>query len=291
MQSAAPPVLSGIAPLIPQYDLLLCDVWGVVHNGETAYPDAVDALHRARDAGSTVILITNAPRPGTVIERQIAGYAVPRSCFDTIVASGDVTREELKRWPGVKLFHLGPERDLPNYEGLDLSLVGFDAAEMVVCTGFFDDTVETPDDYRDMLARIQARKLPFVCANPDIVVERGDRLIWCAGALAQAFEKIGGKVIYAGKPHAPVYDVALARAAEIRGAAVARNRVLAIGDGLRTDIAGAAGQGFDSIFVAGGIHAAELAIEGGVLHDPAAAQRMFAEAGATPSGIIEKLVW
>jgi ribonucleotide monophosphatase NagD (HAD superfamily) len=157
MQSAAPRVLSGIAALAPDYDLLLCDVWGVVHNGETAYPEAVNALHHAREGGATVILITNAPRPGAVIEKQIAGYSVPRACFDTVVASGDVAREELRRWPGVKLFHLGPERDLPNYEGLDLRLVGFDEADMVVCTGLFDDTVETPDDYRDMLAKIHVR--------------------------------------------------------------------------------------------------------------------------------------
>jgi HAD superfamily hydrolase (TIGR01459 family) len=291
MQSAAPPVLSGIVTLAPDYDLLLCDVWGVVHNGETAYPAAVDALHRVRAGGATVILITNAPRPGAVIEKQIAGYSVPRSCFDTVVASGDVAREELRRWPGVKLFHLGPERDLPNYEGLDLKLVGFDEADMVVCTGLFDDTVETPDDYRDMLAKIHARKIPFVCANPDIVVERGDRLIWCAGALAQLYEELGGKTIYAGKPHAPIYDLSLARAAEIRGSAVARSRVLAIGDGVRTDLAGAVRQGFDCIFVAGGIHAAELELKDGRVHDMAAAARMFAEAGAAPAAIIRRLSW
>jgi HAD superfamily hydrolase (TIGR01459 family) len=291
MQSAAPPVLSGIVTLAPDYDLLLCDVWGVVHNGETAYPAAVEALHRARAGGATVILITNAPRPGAVIEKQIAGYSVPRSCFDTVVASGDVTREELQRWPGVRLFHLGPERDLPNYEGLDLRLVDFDEADMVVCTGFFDDTVETPDDYRDMLAKIHARNIPFVCANPDIVVERGDRLIWCAGALAQLYEELGGEAIYAGKPHAPIYDLSLARAAEIRGSAVARGRVLAIGDGVRTDLAGAVRQGFDCVFVAGGIHAAELELKDGRVHDTAAATRMFAEAGAAPAAIIRRLSW
>jgi HAD superfamily hydrolase (TIGR01459 family) len=166
-----------------------------------------------------------------------------------------------------------------------------DEADMVVCTGLFDDTVETPDDYRDMLAKIHARKIPFVCANPDIVVERGDRLIWCAGALAQLYEELGGKTIYAGKPHAPIYDLSLARAAEIRGSAVARSRVLAIGDGVRTDLAGAVRQGFDCIFVAGGIHAAELELKDGRVHDMAAAARMFAEAGAAPAAIIRRLSW
>jgi HAD superfamily hydrolase (TIGR01459 family) len=287
LHTAAPPVLDGIAPLIPHYDLLLCDVWGVVHNGRTAHPDAVDALTRARAAGTTIILITNAPRPGAVIEQQIAQYAVPGGCYDAIVASGDVTRDELRRHPGIKLFHLGPERDLPNYEALDLKLVELENAEMVVCTGFFDDTVETPDDYRDMLAHIRERKLVMICANPDIVVERGDQLVWCAGALAQAYEGIGGVVIYAGKPYAPIYDLALARASELRRKPVARDRVLAIGDGVRTDLAGAVRQGIDCLFVADGIHAAELNLDSG--NEPDAT--VFAEAGAWPAAIIRRLAW
>src|SRR5690606_35840012 len=184
--SSAPPLLTGIAPLAPRYDALLCDVWGVLHNGVTAYPAAVDALRRLRGEGKAIVLITNAPRPGAVIEKQIEHYKVPRDCYDTIVASGDVARDELRRRPGAKVFHLGPERDLPNYEGLDLTLTDFDKADVVVCTGFFNDDVETPDDYRGMLAQIRARQLPFICANQDIVVERADRLIWCAGALARA---------------------------------------------------------------------------------------------------------
>ena len=288
---AAPPVLNGISSLVPNYDLFLCDVWGVVHNGETAYPDAVDALRRARAAGVTVLLITNAPRPGAVIERQIAHYAVPRDCYDTVVASGDVARDELRRRPGAKVFHLGPERDLPNYEGLDLTLVDFDEADIVVCTGFFNDDVETPEDYAGMLAEIYRRGLPFICANPDIVVERGDRLIWCAGALARDYEKIGGTVVYAGKPHAPIYDVALERAKEIRNAEVARPRVLAIGDGVRTDLKGAVEQGFDCVFVAAGIHAAELDLSTGGSPDAEASARVFAEAGASPKALIWRLSW
>jgi HAD superfamily hydrolase (TIGR01459 family) len=287
LHAAAPPVLEGIAPLIRRYDVLLCDVWGVVHNGRTAHPHAVDALARARARGITIILITNAPRPGIVIEQQIAHYSVPRGCYDTIIASGDVTRDELRRRPGVKLFHLGPERDMPNYEGLDLHLVGLDEAEIVVCSGLFDDTVETPDDYRDMLANILERELLMICANPDIVVERGDRLVWCAGALAQAYEKIGGTAIYAGKPYAPIYDLALARAGELRHKAVDRGRVLAIGDGVRTDLAGAVRQGIDCIFVADGIHAGELDLDGA--NGPDAT--IFAEAGAWPAAIIRRLAW
>jgi HAD superfamily hydrolase (TIGR01459 family) len=258
-----------------------------VHNGRTAHPQAVDALTRARAAGATVILITNAPRPGAVIERQIVHFKVPRDCYDTIVASGDVTRDELRRRPGVKLFHLGPERDMPNYEGLDLHLVGVEEAEIVVCTGFFDDTVETPDDYRDMLARFRERKLPMICANPDIVVERGDQLVWCAGALARDYEAIGGEVVYAGKPYAPIYDLALGRAEGIRGEPVSRDRVLAIGDGVRTDLVGAVRQNFDCLFVAEGIHAAELNVDGP--NGPDA--KLFADAGAWPVAIVRRLAW
>jgi HAD superfamily hydrolase (TIGR01459 family) len=287
---AAPPVLNGISSLAPNYDLFLCDVWGVIHNGETAHPAAVEALRKARAAGITVILITNAPRPGAVIERQIVNFKVPRDCYDTIVASGDVTRDELRRRPGAKVFHLGPERDMPNYEGLDLSLVSLDEADVVVCTGFFNDDVETPDDYAGMLSEIRTRAMPFICANPDIVVERGDRMIWCAGALARDFEKIGGEVVYAGKPYAPIYDLALERANEIRRKEVDRRRVLAIGDGVRTDLKGAVLQGIDCVFVAAGIHAAELDLSAGG-PDAKASAHVFAEAGAPPKALIWRLTW
>jgi HAD superfamily hydrolase (TIGR01459 family) len=291
MHAAPPPVLGGISSLAPNYDLFLCDVWGVVHNGETAYSDAVDALRRARAAGGTVLLITNAPRPGAVIEQQIGHYNVPRDCYDTIVASGDVTRDELRRRPGARVFHLGPERDLPNYEGLDLRLVDFADADVVVCTGYFNDDVETPEDYAGMLAEIRTRGLPFICANPDIVVERGNRTVWCAGALARDYEAIGGKVVYAGKPYAPIYDLALERAQEIRGAEVARSRVLAIGDGVRTDLKGAVLQGFDCLFVAAGIHAADLDLSAGRSPDAEVSARVFAEAGAPPRALIWRLAW
>ena len=290
-QAAVPPLIAGLAPIASRYDLILCDVWGVVHNGVAAFPEAVAALQRARAQGATVILISNAPRPGAVIRKQLDGLGVPHGgAYDTIIASGDVTREELAKRPGARLYHLGPERDHPNYEGLDLKLVPLEEAELVVCTGFFDDNKETPDDYRDMLARLRERGLPMICANPDIVVERGDRLIWCAGALAERYAALGGEVVYAGKPYAPVYKSALAMAARIRGSAVERARVLAIGDGIRTDLLGAVAQGFDTLFVFGGIHAVEVLDERG---EPVAERlaHLFAEAGAWPAAVIKRLVW
>jgi HAD superfamily hydrolase (TIGR01459 family) len=291
IQAAVPPMIAGLASIASRYDLILCDVWGVVHNGVAAFPEAVAALERVRMQGATVILISNAPRPGAVIRKQLDGLRVPHGgAYDTIIASGDVTREELAKRPGVRLYHLGPERDHPNYDGLDLKLVALEEAELVVCTGLFDDNKETPDDYRDMLARIRERGLPMICANPDIVVERGDRLIWCAGALAERYAALGGEVVYAGKPYASVYQSALAQAARIRGSAVGRERVLAIGDGVRTDLLGAVAQGFDTLFVFGGIHAVEVLDERGELVAERLAH-LFAEAGAWPAAVIKRLAW
>jgi HAD superfamily hydrolase (TIGR01459 family) len=290
LKAAVPPVISGLAPIAARYDLLLCDVWGVLHNGVAAFPDAVAALKNARAGGASVILISNAPRPGAVIRRMLDRMQVPPDAYDAIIASGDVTREELKKRPGVRLFHLGPERDHPNYEGLDVKLVPMEEAELVVCTGLFDDVNETADDYRDFLARIRARELPMICANPDIMVERGEQLVWCAGALAERYAALGGETIYAGKPYAPVYRTALERAAEIRGRAPPKARVLAIGDGVHTDLLGAASQGFDSVFVFGGIHAVDVLDPGGEL-DMERLARLFADGGAWPAAVIRRLAW
>jgi HAD superfamily hydrolase (TIGR01459 family) len=280
-----PPVLDGFGPLAPGYKLILSDVWGVVHNGEAAYPAACAALKTARENGATVILISNAPRPGVVVAKQIARWGVPADCYDTIVASGDVARTEMEARPGAKIFHLGPARDLPNYDGLPNPMVGEDECDLVVVTGPFNDEVEGPEDYREMFARLRKRDVLMLCANPDIVVERGDKLIWCAGALAQVYEELGGKVIYAGKPHGPIYDLAFLTAEKLRGAKVAKNEVLAIGDGARTDLKGAALQGIDCLFITGGIHAEDFSEEKN------RAGEIFAEQAAWPIGMMHRLRW
>jgi HAD superfamily hydrolase (TIGR01459 family) len=282
---AIPPVLEGFGKIAPNYKLLLSDVWGVVHNGEVSYEAACSALKAARGNGATVILISNAPRPGVVVAKQIARWGVPADCYDTIVASGDVARTEIEARPQAKIFHLGPERDLPNYDGLPNAMVGENECDLVVVTGPFNDEVEGPDDYRDMFARLKKRNVEMLCANPDLVVERGDKLIWCAGALAQVYEEIGGKVVYAGKPHAPIYDLAFETAAKLRGSAVARNEVLAIGDGARTDLKGAALQGIDCLFITGGIHAEDFSQEKN------RAAEIFAEQAAWPIGLMHRLAW
>jgi HAD superfamily hydrolase (TIGR01459 family) len=278
------------APLARDYDLLLCDVWGVVHNGLAAFPAACEALMRFRAGGGTAILITNAPRAGEAVARILDRMKISRGVYDAITSSGDVTRGIVKARLRESVFHLGPQRDLSIFAGLDVRFAPPESADYVVCSGLFDDTVETPDSYRDLLAALSARSLCMVCANPDIVVERGDALVYCAGALADAYAARGGEVLYCGKPHAPIYDLALATAAALRdGKAVSRQRVLAIGDSIRTDLKGAAALGFDCMFITSGIHAEEYGSR--EAPDLAALNAMFVAAGVRPRGVMRELIW
>jgi len=278
------------APLARDYDLLLCDVWGVVHNGLAAFPAACEALMRFRAGGGTAILITNAPRAGEAVARILDRMKISRGVYDAITSSGDVTRGIVKARLRESVFHLGPQRDLSIFAGLDVRFAPPESADYVVCSGLFDDTVETPDSYRDLLAALSARSLCMVCANPDIVVERGDALVYCAGALADAYAARGGEVLYCGKPHATIYDLALATAAVLRdGKAVSRQRVLAIGDSVRTDLIGAAALGFDCMFITSGIHAEEYGSR--EAPDLAALNAMFAAADVRPRGVMLELAW
>jgi HAD superfamily hydrolase (TIGR01459 family) len=277
-------------PLARDYDVLLCDVWGVVHNGIAAFPAACDALMRFRAAGGAAILITNAPRSGDAVARILDRLGVPRQAYDAITSSGDVTRGVVRSRRGETLFHLGPQRDLSIFTGLEVTFAALESADYVVCSGLFDDTTETPDSYRDMLAAIRARSLFMVCANPDIVVERGDTLVYCAGALADAYVALGGEVLYCGKPHAPIYDTALATAAALRGGQMPeRKRVLAIGDSVRTDLRGAQAFGLDYMFVTSGIHAEEYGSR--ETPDLAALNAVFDAAGVMPKAVMRGLVW
>ncbi|SFI57967.1 HAD-superfamily class IIA hydrolase, TIGR01459 [Phyllobacterium sp. CL33Tsu] len=271
--------LQRLDALMDRYDVLLCDVWGVLHNGVDSFAPASAALQRARQAGLTVVLITNAPRPFAGVAEQIHALGVPESAYDRIVTSGDVTRELIRNAPR-RVFHLGPERDETLYDGIDVELVEEREADVVVCTGFFDDDTETPEDYADMLVRFRSRNLPFICANPDIVVERGDRLIWCAGALARDYGQLGGRTLIAGKPHRPIYEAAVAAAEDVRGTPVERSRVLAIGDGMLTDIKGADLFGIDVLYISGGIHAGDY-VMGGV-HDLEKLLAFLAKHGSNP---------
>ena len=284
------PFIENFEPLARDYDVLLCDVWGVIHNGLAAFPAACRALSRFADRGGTAILVTNAPRSGEAVARILDRLGVPHDAYAAITSSGDVTRGIVSSRLPQAVFHLGPERDLSIFAGLDVALAGVEAADYVVCSGLFDDTTETPESYRDMLAAMRARSLFMVCANPDVVVERGDTLVYCAGALADAYAALGGEVLYCGKPHAPIYDAALAKAAALRGGtAPARRRVLAIGDSVRTDLKGAAAYGIDYMFVTSGLHAEEYGSRDAP--DMAALDAAFAAAAVAPKAVMRALVW
>ena len=250
--------LAGFSEISERFDLCLCDIWGVVHNGVVAHAGAVTALQAMRRQGMSVVLVTNAPRPNGAIARQLDGLKVPRDAWDAIVTSGDVCRALIQAHAGQPVFMLGPDRDLPLIEGLDAPRVAAEDAAYVLCTGLFDDERETAQDYAGLLSGFAERGLTLICANPDLVVDRGGKIVPCAGSIALAYEQIGGATIYAGKPHAPIYEMALASAQALRGAAIARDRICAVGDAIRTDIAGASGFGATSIMVLAGIHAQDL---------------------------------
>ncbi|MBN9669088.1 TIGR01459 family HAD-type hydrolase [Roseibium aggregatum] len=261
MTVSAPLLIDGLRVLAPSYQGILCDVWGVLHNGVAAFEEAHHALRTFREeTGGKVVLITNAPRPAPQVAEMLTSLGVPGEAYDGIVTSGDVTRESLVAQGSKKLLHIGPNRDQPLYWNLEATFTSDDdeSAEAISCTGLVDDETETPDDYRDRLQKLADRKVPMICANPDIVVERGDRLIWCAGALARLYEDLGGEVTILGKPHAPIYRAALKMLETLSGNAVAKEDVLAIGDGLPTDIRGAVSQDIDVLFITAGIHASDF---------------------------------
>jgi HAD superfamily hydrolase (TIGR01459 family) len=288
--TASPPLIANFSAIAPDYDILLSDVWGVIHNGIAAYQDACDALMRMRARGGVVILVTNAPRPSEVVSRQLERLHVPRETYDAIVSSGDVTRSVIQERHGQSLYHLGPQRDRSIFNGLDVRFAPLETADYVVCSGLEDDESETPDDYRGRLEAMLARNLFMVCGNPDVVVERGSTLVYCAGAIADLYATMGGKVLYAGKPYRPIYEMALSKA---QNAAANRKitvrRVLAIGDSVRTDLKGARTMGFDFLFVTSGIHAEEL----GSREEPdhSALTATFAAAGGAPKAVMRELRW
>ena len=248
------PMLGSIGELGKGYAAWLVDIWGVMHNGVRAFPAAVDATRRFREQGGIVVLLSNSPRPSESLQRQLRSLCVTDQSYDATVSSGDLTRHELAKHSGARIFHLGPERDLAIFDGLDVTRVDARRAELIVCTGLFDDETETPEDYAGLLHELAGRKLTMLCANPDHLVERGHRLVYCAGALAQLYAEDGGEVIYAGKPYAPIYELAAETFAERAGREVTRSEILAIGDGIHTDMAGAADFGLDAVFVASGLH-------------------------------------
>ncbi len=281
--------MSSLSQIAPAYDAILSDVWGVVHDGVTAHPAAVEALRSFRAKGGRVVLITNAPRTAPPIIEMLDRMRVPRDAYDDVVTSGDVTRTMIAPYRGRVLHHVGPTGvDDSIYEGFDITLGSPEKAAAVVVTDL-DDDADTPDMYEDRIKIWLARGLPLICANPDRVVEHGGRIIYCGGALADLYEAHGGRIHMAGKPYRPIYDEALKRADAAAGRSVDRGRILAIGDSVRTDAIGAANAGLDLMFITGSIHAEELDAFG--TPDPEAIRALVAPSGARLVGAMPRLAW
>jgi HAD superfamily hydrolase (TIGR01459 family) len=281
---------AGLADLAPRYDALVCDVWGVVHNGRASFPDACDALARYRDGGGTVVLVSNSPRPKHGFVAQLRDLGVPDASWNEVITSGDATRSLLARRAPGPAWAVGPARDAALYEGLGLDLTETaDKAAFISCSGLFDDEIEVPEDYRERFRTAVERGLTMICANPDKVVRRGEQMIWCAGALADLYAELGGEVVMAGKPFSPIYDLAREAISAASAGDVADQRILVIGDGVPTDVKGANEQGLDCLFVVEGIHAAELAHQGGL--DAARVEAFLSREGVHARYALDGLRW
>jgi HAD superfamily hydrolase (TIGR01459 family) len=279
-----------LAPLLGAYDAIISDVWGVLHNGIVATPGAQEALAQARRSGKAVVLLTNSPRLPESVAGQLRDLGVVEPAYDAIVSSGGMCRQLMADEGERRFFHLGPLRDAGLYHGLSARSDSFEAAQFVLCTGLFDDEAEKPDDYRPMLEEAYRRQMRFYCANPDLVVERGSRLIPCAGALADIYEQLGGEVIWVGKPKPLVYAEARRQIAEALGKMPDPARILCIGDALRTDIAGANAEGHDCIMTLAGIHAHQIALDG-MRYDLTALDGLATETGKRPTMAMVSLTW
>jgi HAD superfamily hydrolase (TIGR01459 family) len=288
MTPAAIPILSSIAGLAPSCDAWIVDIWGVMHNGARAFEAAGETCRAFRAAGGSVVLLSNAPRPFTAVVGHMTSLGVDPAAYDTGVTSGDATRGLIETMietsAGRPMLHIGPERDLGLFAGLDVRLVAAEAAEAIICSGLFDDTKETPATYQPLFATLAARGLPMICANPDLVVERGDKLVYCAGSLAAAYAAAGGDVVYAGKPHLPIYERTFAAINRLRGARVPKERILAIGDGVDTDLKGAHAAGLRSVLIASAVH-----LPGGL--DAVALDGLFAGRPFAPIAALPALAW
>jgi HAD superfamily hydrolase (TIGR01459 family) len=280
---SSPRLIAGLSEIARDHDALICDIWGVVHNGQAPFPEAAEALRHFRRERGPVVLLSNAPRPAWSVEAQFRRIGVATDCYDAIVTSGGAAQDDLKarlqRAGRLALYYIGPEQDAAVLEGLAITRTGIDHADVALCVGLVDDLTETPADYADILKAMRARNLTMLCANPDLKVYRGSILCWCAGALAQAYEEIGGPVTYYGKPYRAIYDVALKMAGHPKNA-------LAVGDALVTDLKGAKDAGLEALFIADGLHGEEI--------EPYTAQHlgeMFAAAGVGAKAAIRALAW
>ena len=277
-------IMTGIGALQPQPRAWICDIWGVIHNGVAAFPAAVDACLQFRAAGGHILFVSNAPRPSDGVLLQLDAMGVPATAYGAVLTSGDVTRERLRDWRGIPTLHIGPERDLTLFTAMDIPLTDTARCERVLCSGLTDDTTETPEDYREHLSQLVARKIPMLCANPDIKVDRGGKIIYCAGAVAGLYAELGGDVEYAGKPHAPIYVTARRMLATLAGRDLADAEILAIGDGIHTDIPGGIAAGFRTVYVSSAIHLDAPMTDAALL-------KLFPALADRPDVAMEHLAW
>lgn len=288
-EAAAVPILSGAGKMLSRYDVVFCDIWGVVHDGRTAYREGCAALRKFRESGGTVILVTNAPRAKPVVKEVLREKDVPDNCWDDIVSSGEISRAHLLAQGYTAVHHIGPDRDLDIFDDLPVARVSMRHAQALLATGLVDELNETGEDYRARLKPAKLRNLALVCANPDLIVDVGGTLLPCAGAIAAVYEKMGGPVFWAGKPHASAYQMAHRAAQRLRGHSVPKDRILAIGDAIRTDIAGASEYGIDSIFVGQGIHREEVMPDGNL--DRLAVEQLVLQSPYRPKAAVATLAW
>ena len=285
VSSPVPQPVAGLAALRESYNALLCDVWGVLHNGRQAFDGAYDCLKNWRDGGGKVLLLSNAPRPGRTVAAQLDRMGVAGDAFDAVLTSGDVAQQmTLQRIKdGQRCFHVGPDKDMDLIEDAKIPISGLEEADFILFTGMYDDDVETPDDYRDMMATWQARNLPVLCANPDRKVQMADKVIYCAGAVAELYEQAGGEVVWLGKPYLPVYTQAREKLATM----LDEPKILAVGDGPKTDIPGAANAGLDALFISGGLAGAS----GHAIDPPEEIAALLAKENTFAHYAMRHLVW
>ncbi len=284
----APKFINGLSEIADDYDALLCDAWGVIHNGVQVFDGVDEALTNFKANHGPVLILTNAPRLNDVIPPQLDRLGLSRSAYDGVVTSGDATRASIEAFAGQAAFRIGPQKDDTLFDALGLDFVALEQASFILCTGLFNDLTETPEDYREMLTQALVKDLPMICANPDIVVQLGDRMIYCGGAIAQLYEEMGGKVILSGKPHTPIYDLARSQLNSLMGSEP--KRIFAIGDGLQTDILGANNHDIDVAFVAGGIFSQEARDASGKF-DMEILSNLLKDHNVFAHAALEDLIW
>lgn len=287
-------IIKQLSDISDQFDAVFCDVWGCIHNGVNAFSESCQSLKKFRIRGGTSLLLTNAPRPWQDVEAHLNKLGISSSVWDAILTSGDAAKFAMfEGCVGHKIYHIGPKRDVGFFHPVEIwqkeeiLQVGLEDAEGIVCTGLFDDETETPEDYRSLLERAKKMDLPFLCANPDVIVDRGENRVFCAGALAQLYTELGGKVLMFGKPHNSIYDLARRKLQQLRQNEIPNSRILCIGDGLTTDLEGAVRQKLPSLFVSGGLYALETDTQDDP--NPEKLNNFFKQNGIYPNYVVGRL--